>query len=262
MFRYNRGRTSRETGCGLKTMSMVQYLDDLDQTEFTKIAAEFGQARFGYVVTPNVDHLIRYHEDANFRAAYADASYVLLDSRFLSYVLTLTTRWTPKVCTGSGLTEQLFRSVINPSDQIVLIGGSESQAAKLQSRYHLQCLRHYNPPMRFIENPEEVEKCLRFVESMSPFRFCLLGVGAPQQEFLAQKLKARAHARGLALCIGASINFLTGLEQRAPGWMQGAGMEWIYRLARDPGRLGRRYLIRGPRVFLLLGKTKLLPRRA
>jgi len=116
-------------------------------------------------------------------------------------------------------------------------------------------LRHYNPPMGFIRDPAAVEQCVQFIESCSPFRFCFLAVGAPQQEVIAQMLKTRAVARGLALCIGASINFLTGVERRAPHWMQRIGMEWLYRLAQDPGRLAKRYLLRGPRVFSLLPQT-------
>ncbi len=242
-------------------MSIVQHLDDFDLTEFTNIAAAFGQERFGYVVTPNVDHFIRFHDDQRFRAAYADASYVLLDSRFLSYVLKCTVGVTPRVCTGSDLTAQLFETVIRPNDQIVVIGGSDSQASQLAVRFRLQRLRHFNPPMGFIDQPDAVEECLAFIESASPFRFCLLAVGAPQQELIAQMLKARGRARGLTLCIGASINFLTGIERRAPRWMQRAGLEWLYRLRQDPGRLARRYLIRGPRIFLLLTRTKFVLRR-
>jgi exopolysaccharide biosynthesis WecB/TagA/CpsF family protein len=80
----------------------------------------------------------------------------------------------------------------------------------------------------------------------------LLAVGCPQQEILAKALQSRGRARGLALCIGASINFLTGGERRAPKWIQHAGFEWLYRLLNDPTRLAKRYLVRGPRIFLLL----------
>ncbi|MDE2348494.1 MAG: WecB/TagA/CpsF family glycosyltransferase [Gammaproteobacteria bacterium] len=243
-------------------MLIVQHLDDVDLTEFTKIAAEFGQERFGYVVTPNVDHLIRYHDDPRFRATYADAAYVLLDSRFLAYLLTLTAAIRPKVCTGSDLTARLFGEVIHPDDRVVLVGGTAQQARQLRSRYGLRDLEQYSPPMGFIANADAVEECLEYVESRSPFRFCLLAVGSPQQELVAQMLKVRGRARGLALCVGAAVNFITGTERRAPRWMQGAGLEWLYRLSRDPGRLARRYLVRGPRVFWLLGRTKIVLRRA
>ena len=236
-------------------MSLPYLLDDYDVDGFLRVAAGFGEERFAYLVTPNVDHLIRFHDDPTFRALYADASYVLLDSRFLTHIFRVTKGIAVRVCTGSDLTAGLFARVIAPADPIVLIGASSEQARALADRYGLTALRHYNPPMGFIRDPEAVAECVRFIESQSPFRFCFLAVGAPQQEALAQILKSRGIARGLALCIGASVNFLTGVERRAPLWMQRLGMEWLFRLALDPARLARRYLVRGPRVFSLLGQT-------
>jgi UDP-N-acetyl-D-mannosaminuronic acid transferase (WecB/TagA/CpsF family) len=114
--------------------------------------------------------------------------------------------------------------------------------------------------MDFIRDPKAVEECLSFVEAHSPFRFCLLAVGAPQQEILAERLQARGVARGLALCVGASIDFVTGTQRRAPPWMQRAGVEWLFRLSQNPARLATRYLVRGPRVFALLRRTKFMLR--
>lgn len=241
-------------------MPLPYVLDDYDVEGFLRLAADFGRDRFGYVVTPNVDHLIRYHDDPGFRALYADASYVLLDSRFLSHVFRLSKRLRVRVCTGSDLTSQLFSRVIAPDDKIVLIGCNSEQVRSLTDQFGLKALHHYNPPMGFIRDPQQVEACMRFVEAHSPFRFCFLAVGAPQQEALAHALKNRGVARGLALCIGASVNFLTGIERRAPRWMQQIGMEWAFRLMQDPGRLAKRYLLRGPRVFSLLPLTDFLVR--
>jgi len=230
--------------------------------EFVRLAADFGHEKYGFVVTPNVDHFIRFHDDPAFRALYGEAAYILLDSRFMSHVLSLTKRLTPKVCTGSDLTAQLFGTVIRTEDPIVLIGGDARQAQSLADRYGLGSVRHFNPPMGFIHDPAAVEECLTFIESHSPFRFCFLGVGSPQQEILAQQLKARGKARGLALCIGASINFLTGIERRAPLWMQRVGAEWLFRLSQDPRRLANRYFVRGPRLFNLLRRTQIVLRPA
>lgn len=237
-------------------------LDDYDLDRFVSAVRTFGRQRYGYVVTPNVDHLIRLHEDAQFRELYRDASYVLLDSRFLAKLLRLTQGLQLPVCTGSDLTARLFAQAIGPDDPLVLIGGSAQQADILREKYGLRRLVHFNPPMGFIRDPAAVEQCLQFIEAHSPFRYCLLAVGAPQQEILAQRLRARGRARGLALCIGASINFLTGDEQRAPLWLQQFGMEWLYRLLQAPQRLAGRYLIRGPRVFALLRKTEFVLRPA
>jgi exopolysaccharide biosynthesis WecB/TagA/CpsF family protein len=246
-------RDSRAKNNNLMSLSYV--IDDYDVDGFLRVAAAFGRERFAYVVTPNVDHLIRFHDDPSFRALYADAGYVLLDSRFLSYIFRVTKGDSVRVCPGSDLTANLLSRVIAPADPIVLIGGSNEQARSLADRYGLTALSHFNPPMGFIRDPKAVEECVQFIESHSPFRFCFLAVGAPQQEKLSQILKSRGIARGLALCIGAAVNFLTGVERRAPAWMQRLGMEWLFRLALDPARLAKRYLVRGPRVFTLLPQT-------
>ncbi len=235
-------------------------LDNRNTVEFTELAARFGHEQYGYVVTPNVDHIIRLHDNITFRELYADAAYRLLDSRFLSHLLRITKGLHLPVCTGSDLTEKILAQVVNPDDTLVLIGGSEEQAQQLRQCYHLRELYHFNPPMGFVQHPQMIETTLQFIESLSPFRYCFLAVGSPQQEFLAQQLKARGIARGLALCIGASINFLTGDERRAPLWMQRSGTEWLYRLQQAPGRMARRYLVRGPRIFRLLFNAEIMLR--
>ncbi len=116
--------------------------------------------------------------------------------------------------------------------------------------------------MGFIRNPAAVEQCLQFIESNSPFRFCFLAIGCPQQEAIAAALKRRGTAKGLALCVGASLNFLVGDEKRAPLWMQRLSLEWLYRLLQDPKRLAGRYLIRGPRFFSYLRRARFVQRNA
>jgi len=247
------------TGSGQTGLRLC--IDDYDVQEFADIAARFGEQKFGYVVTPNVDHLIRYHDETSFRELYAHAAYVLLDSRFLAYVLRLTSGVRARVCPGSDLSAVLLGTA-QPEDTVVLIGGSDEQAQQLRVRFGLRHLAHYNPPMGFIRDARAVESCLQFIEAQSPFRFCLLAVGSPQQETVARELARRGAARGLALCIGASINFLTGVERRAPPWMRRLGLEWLFRLLSDPGRLAARYLLRGPRIFMLLPRMRLHFRRA
>jgi exopolysaccharide biosynthesis WecB/TagA/CpsF family protein len=241
---------------------LVHQVDDHDLESFVPVAARFGRTRFGYVVTPNVDHLVRCHEDPVFMEHYRAADYVLLDSRFAARVLRIVKGVRFRVCTGSDLTLALFSRVISPNDRIVLIGSDTGQMSSIQGRFGLHDVRHHNPPMGFIDNPAAVEECVDFIESNSPFRFCFLAVGSPQQEALAALLLARGRARGLALCVGASLNFITGVEKRAPGWMQQLSLEWLYRLSRNPSRLANRYLVRCPRFFGYLRRAKFTRRSA
>jgi UDP-N-acetyl-D-mannosaminuronic acid transferase (WecB/TagA/CpsF family) len=60
--------------------------------------------------------------------------------------------------------------------------------------------------------------------------------------------------------VGASLNFITGAEKRAPEWMQRSALEWLYRLAQNPRRMSGRYLVRGPRGLLYLAKSRVVLR--
>jgi exopolysaccharide biosynthesis WecB/TagA/CpsF family protein len=242
-------------------MANVLNIDDYDLEQTLKAVAEFGNDSYGYVVTPNVDHVIRHYQDQQFRALYAHATYVLLDSRFLAHTVGLFKRQVLRVCLGSDLTSAVLSSIIKPLDVAVLVGGTPAQAQILRERFGLKAFHHIDPPMNFIRDPSAVETCLRQIEAVGPFRFCFLAIGSPQQEVIALKLKERGVARGLALCIGAAINFMTGVERRAPLWMQHLGFEWLFRLLLNPRRMAKRYLVRGPRIFLLLPRIELRVRR-
>lgn len=239
---------------------VVHHIDDLDLPRFLRVADSFGSGRYGYVVTPNVDHLIRCHEDPSYHSVYRSATYVLLDSRFAAHLLGVVKGLRLPVCPGSDLFPALLTQVVAPTDRLVLIGGSQRQAQTLARTYGLRDLRHHNPPMGFITDAVAVRNCLEFIEEASPFRFCFLAIGAPQQEQIAFQLLQRDRARGLALCLGASLNFVTGVERRAPVWMQRSGSEWLYRLIQDPKRLGKRYLVRGPRIFGHLRRARIVLR--
>jgi exopolysaccharide biosynthesis WecB/TagA/CpsF family protein len=236
--------------------------DDYELPEFLSVAASFSTQKYGYVATPNVDGLIRLHDSASFRAAYAQAAYVLLDSRVAAFLLRLVRRVRIPVCPGSDLTAALLEQVIRQDDRVLLIGSTEQQAQTLRERFGLKHLLHDNPPMGFIRDPAAVEACLQFIEAASPFRFCLIAVGDPQGVIIAHRLAERERARGLAFIIGASIDFITGKQSRAPVWVQRIGFEWLYRLIRNPRRLAWRYLVRGPKFFVYLGSSRVVLRPA
>lgn len=242
---------------------VVYELDDYELPSFLEEAAHFGTQRYGYVATPNVDGLIRVYESDSFRAQYADAAYVLLDSRVAALLFRFVHGARIPVSPGSDLTAALLHQVIRPDDRVVLIGSTEEQAQMLRDRFGLADLRHHNPPMGFIRDPAAVEACLQYIEASSPFRYCLIAVGDPQGVIIAHQVAARGRARGLAFIIGASIDFITGKQRRAPKLMQRLGLEWLHRLLNNPRRLAWRYLVRGPKFFAYVGASRVVvrPRR-
>jgi N-acetylglucosaminyldiphosphoundecaprenol N-acetyl-beta-D-mannosaminyltransferase len=206
---------------------------------------------FKYVVTPNVHHMVRLLEDpVTMQPLYDRAWRVFCDSRVLSRLAWLSGRYLP-VITGSDLTAMLIARAGEQRLTIVLVGPTDAACAPLRSRYPGVNVMVRTPPMGFIKSEHEVQKCVDFVvETQAPLTF--LAVGMPQQEILARRIADHPQARGVGLCIGASIDFLTGKQHRAPIWVQKAGFEWLYRFLSNPRRLASRYLIECPRIFYYL----------
>jgi N-acetylglucosaminyldiphosphoundecaprenol N-acetyl-beta-D-mannosaminyltransferase len=86
-----------------------------------------------------------------------------------------------------------------------------------------------------------------------------VALGAPKQELWIERALEEI-GPAVAIGVGASLDFLAGRVRRAPAFMSKAGLEWVYRLAQEPRRLWRRYLIRGPRFIAVLWRTTRLPR--
>ena len=195
------------------------------------------------VVTPNIDHLARLCEEnvnPEFHDIYKNASLCLCDSNILEKLLRLKGMKVEEVIPGSTLTEMLFDSVMTSDDVALVVGGSDDVIARVREKYPRLNIKHYNPPMGFINRPEEVTKTLQ-VAVASGANYFYLAVGSPRQEILAKKLQQEAGISGVALCIGASILFLVGEEKRAPKWIQNLHLEWFYRMMQDPARLAKRY---------------------
>jgi len=215
------------------------------------LAARPADAAFGYVVTPNADHLVRLKRRPSLRHLYADAILRLLDSRVVARVAKTAGLPAPAVVPGSDLTAHLVREVMDPNEPVTILGMEAEAVAMLSHRMGLRRVAHHNPPMGFEHDPAEFERAVRFIEE-NPARFSFLAVGSPRQCQVANAVSRRGKARGTGLCIGASLLFLSGHEKRAPRPVQQAGLEWAWRLVQDPRRLARRYLVDSPAVLRLL----------
>jgi N-acetylglucosaminyldiphosphoundecaprenol N-acetyl-beta-D-mannosaminyltransferase len=205
-------------------------------------------APFAYVVTPNVDHVVRLQRiRSDLWPVYRSAWATLCDSKILA-ILARGMGVTLPVIPGSDLTQQIFEHVVKPADKIAIIGSNADLIAGLADLYGLKKVHHYDPPMGFIKDPVEVTRAVRFIVETRA-RYCFLAVGSPQQEILAYRVKQAGGARGIGFCVGASLDFLTGVQKRAPLFMRLLAMEWLHRLLSDPARMWRRYLYDGPGIF-------------
>ena len=213
------------------------------------------EAAFGYVVTPNADHLVRLHRRPEFAPLYRDAALCCLDSRVVAAAARILGLATPLVVTGSDLLAAVLR-LLPPDEAITVVGMRRASLDALMVRTDMAPPAHYDPPFGFDQHAAEMQRAVAFVLA-HPARLVLLAVGSPRQEKLAAAVKATGRGVGLGLCIGAGLDFISGAARRAPAWMRGAGLEWAHRLARDPRRLARRYLWDDPPVFAMLVQERL-----
>ena len=226
-------------------LSMDQALDQLSQVT--------ADEPYSYLVTPNVDHVVRLHESREsvraLKPMYDAADLCLCDSKILQLLAGLRGVDLP-VVPGSELTTRLFERVIRSGDRIAVVGGDPQLLQDLTSQYPgVEFLQHC-PPMGLRTNAAARQEAARFIAE-SGARFSFIAVGSPQQEMIATEAKAIPNAKGTALCIGASLEFLTGRIRRAPRLAQRLRLEWAHRLLSDPKRMWKRYLVEGPRIFLL-----------
>lgn len=139
-------------------------------------------------------------------------------------------------------------------------GGStnttEKLAEVLQRRYAINVAGMFSPPFRALA-PEENAEIVSLISAAQP-DILWVGLSTPKQE---QWMKANRDTLGVpvAVGVGAAFDFLSGTKSMAPRWMQERGLEWFYRLSKEPRRLWRRYLVGGGRFvyWLLLEQLRL-----
>ncbi len=246
-------------------------VDALRMSEAVARVLEWAEERDGvcrFVVTPNADHAVVYQENEKLREAYAAASLILVDGMPLLLAAKLLRRGVPERVPGSDLVPALFtaasaasrsgiRKNTEPSRRgirensepqtlrVFLLGAAPGVAERAAERIHatwsgVSVVGCYSPPLGFEKDVAENEAILARIAAANCDAL-VVGLGAPKQELWVAANRARI-AAPVALCVGATIDFLAGEKARAPVWMRRVGLEWLHRMASEPRRLARRYL--------------------
>jgi N-acetylglucosaminyldiphosphoundecaprenol N-acetyl-beta-D-mannosaminyltransferase len=125
--------------------------------------------------------------------------------------------------------------------------------ARLRSSFPALQMTVESPPFRALSAEEDVEAVERINTSGSGIVF--VGLGCPKQERWMAEHRGRVNA--VMIGVGAAFDFHAGTVQRAPAWMRDHGLEWLHRLASEPGRLWKRYLVTNT-LFILGAAQQLL----
>ena len=215
----------------------------------------------GVVFTPNVDHLVKLQKDRHFYQTYLEADYRMCDSQLIFYASRFLNQPICEKVSGSDLFPAFYSYYSKDKNvKIFLLGGLEGVAKLASQRINQKVGRnmvvsYYSPPFGFENDPVECDKIVELINS-SGANVLAVGVGAPKQEKWIIKYKSCLKNVSIFLAIGATIDFEAGNIKRAPSWMSFAGLEWLYRLILEPGRLWRRYLVEDVAFFALIWRQK------
>ena len=235
----------------IDNLTMKETLDEID-----KLIVKNDKS---YVVTPNVDHIVMLETDVELKNIYRDASLILTDGKPLLWI----SKWykTPikEKISGSDLFPLLCEMAAKKGYSMFFLGAAEGVAAKaaenLKKKYNgLKIVGTYSPPYGFEKDEIESEKIIDMVKEAHP-DILILGLGSPKQEkFVYHYCKDLGVP--ISLGLGASLDFEAGNIRRAPKWMSNHGLEWLYRLIKEPKRMFKRYIIDDCKIVKLIIKYK------
>lgn len=204
-----------------------------------------------YVVTPNVDHAVMFQHHEGLRKSYQEAAMVVADGAPLIAVSKLLGKALPERVAGSDLGPQVIAQASSQVTagkgqplKLFLLGAgpgvADRAAAKITQQFPgIEIVGTYCPPLGFEKDELENQRTVEAVNAAKP-DLLLVGLGAPKQELWVHQHHQQLDAK-VALCIGATIDFLAGEKKRSPEWMQQLGLEWAHRLLSEPRRLAGRY---------------------
>lgn len=221
-------------------------LDRVDRPEaIDRISGFLESGTPHQIVTVNLDFLAIAQTNPRFRDTLNLADLAVADGMPLVWVSRLRGEAVPERVTGVWLAEECCRIAAERNAGVFLLGAAPGVAAaagrELETRYPgLRVVGAYAPPIGAIDDAEN-DHILEQIRQATP-SFLFVALGAPRQDLWIRDNLQRIGVP-VAMGVGCVFDVLAGRIDRAPAWMQRAGLEWAFRLGREPRRLWRRYLV-------------------
>ena len=219
----------------------------------------------GYLTAAAVNLVMSAHEDPAVRAAVLGATLAVPDGQPLVWALHALGHARATRVYGPDLMALYCTRAAAAGTPIYLYGGRDQSALELlERRLHerfpgLQIAGGHSPPFRTL-TPAEEDRVIAEIDG-SGAAVVWVGIGQPKQELWMARMRPRLSAP-LLVGVGAAFDFHAGLVSQAPPWMQRNGLEWTYRLYREPRRLWRRYARYNPRFVAGFARQYLRERRS
>lgn len=203
------------------------------------------EKRFGYIVTPNAQHINILQKDEEFKEIYDRASLILADGMSIVFALRIFGHPLKEKCSGADMFGDIVGLTAELGQSLFILGGkdgSEDQAvAKARQLYPHLHIQAYSPRRGFECDPDESRSIIQRITDFDT-DVLFICIGSPKSEKWIYRNRDRL-GRCFVFPLGDSLNFFAGVKKRAPKWMRDLGLEWLYRLAKEPLRLWKRYLV-------------------
>jgi N-acetylglucosaminyldiphosphoundecaprenol N-acetyl-beta-D-mannosaminyltransferase len=211
-----------------------------------------------YICVANVHMLMEAYDSPEFASMVNHADLVVPDGMPLVWMMRLKGQKNQQRVYGPTLMLHVLEAAARENIPVGFYGGRpdvlETLVSKMRTRYAgLNVAYSCSPPFGELSHDEDEE----IVKDMyrSGVRILFVGLGCPKQEVWMANHRGRVNA--VMIGVGAAFDFHAGVKPQAPVWVQGLGMEWLFRLLTEPRRLWKRYLLHNTR-FLVLALADLL----
>lgn len=235
----------------IDNLTMAETLNEIDKL--------IQEKNCSYVVTPNVDHIVRLEKDEELQKVYKNASLILTDGKPLIWISKWYKAPIKEKISGSDLFPNVCELAANKNYTMYLLGAAEgvadTAAKNLMKKYPgLNVVGTYSPPFGFEKNEQEMNKIKTQIQAVHP-DILIVGLGCPKQEkFMYYHCKELGVP--ISFGLGASIDFEAGNIKRAPKWMSNHGLEWLYRFSKEPKRLFKRYFVDDLKIIQVARKYR------
>jgi N-acetylglucosaminyldiphosphoundecaprenol N-acetyl-beta-D-mannosaminyltransferase len=255
-------RGARPTRRGSRWLLGVR-VDVADYLEAIETILAMAESGGGMTCVANVHMVMEAWDAPAFRALVNDAELVTSDGMPLVWSLRALGAGSATRVYGPTLMPLLCEEAARHGVPVGFYGGRPPVMAELTQRLAARCpglaIAFTHCPPHSEAPPAFDERIVSAIEE-SGARVLFVGLGCPKQE--RWMAAYREHLSCAQVGVGAAFDFVAGAKAQAPAWLQRAGLEWLFRLACEPRRLGRRYLRNNPRfalrIALQIARTRMV----
>lgn len=224
------------------------------ETALTFVSDNLEQIRGDYICASNVHTTVMARENEEYFRVQSESVMALPDGKPLSVVGRKKTAQSMEKVTGIHFMQNIFTDPRFAGRKHYFYGTGkdnlDKMIAKVRQDYPNLEICGFEPSVFRELSDEEVEELAERINKAQA-DFIWVAIGAPRQELLMYRLREKVG--GVMTGVGGAFNILAGVVNDAPAWMQNAGLEWLYRLCREPRRLFKRYFITNTKfIFYLL----------